>query len=575
MPTELDQALDTIVTAMTTEGQPFETVPFERGGVEMPAFKGAPPTMAHLVAHFCTQSEHKDAVFLVDGDLRMTFAEVFAAASCVAEGLVTKHGIEKGDRVGIAARNSANWMIAELGILLAGGCATLINGFWSGEELAYGINLCECKIVLADAGRAKRLEGHAHNAKIVLFEHGGAPSEGLAQVWAVPTDPQASVAMRMLGELTPDDLATILYTSGSTGNSKGAYSDHRGVVHGVMSYVSQSAMSKVYMEGKGEDMSGQPSALVAVPLFHVTGEVPLFLQSIAIGRKLVLMPKWDAEEALRLMDAEKVTYFVGVPLMSFEMASHPNLSKYDLSACKSFAAGGSPRPVEHVTKIKEAFPGGFPLLGYGLTETNAVGCGNFNENYLAKPGSTGTASRPMVDLAILDDDGNKLPQRSIGEVCIRSVANFLGYWKNEEATEKAFTDDQYFRTGDLGYLDEDDYLFIVDRKKDIIIRGGENISCIDVEDAIYAHEDIAECSVFGLPDERFVEVPAAVILTKPGRETVTPAALREFLLRNTAPFKVPLEEHIFVVHETLPRLGTQKVDKKTLREQYTKQLAAA
>jgi len=575
MPTELDQALDTIVTAMTAEGQPFATTPFERGGVELIAFAGAPPTMAHYLAHFCTQSEHKDALFLVDGEVRMTFAEAYAAASCVAEGLVTKHGLEKGDRVGIAARNSANWMILEMGILMAGGCATLINGFWTGEELAYGINLAECKLVLADAGRAKRLEGVDHCGTVVLFDHGGVPSEDLKAVWAVPSDPQSSVAMKMLGELTPDDLATILYTSGSTGNSKGAYSDHRGVVHGIMSYVSQSAMSKIYFESKGEDMSGQPSALVAVPLFHVTGEVPLFLQSIAIGRKLVLMPKWDAKEAMRLMEAEKVTYFVGVPLMSFEMASHPDRDTFDLSACKSFAAGGSPRPVEHVNKIKESFPGGFPLLGYGLTETNAVGCGNFNENYLAKPGSTGTASKPMVEVAILDDDGNEMAQGDVGEVCIRSVANFLGYWKNEEATAEAFTDDQYFRSGDLGYLDEDDYLYIVDRKKDIIIRGGENISCIEVEDAIYAHADIAECSVFALPDERFVEVPAAVILTKDGRETVTPTALREFLLTNTAPFKVPLEEHIFVVDETLPRLGTQKVDKKTLREQYTQKLAAA
>ncbi|MGB3471580.1 MAG: AMP-dependent synthetase, partial [Erythrobacter sp.] len=170
---------------------------------------------------------------------------------------------------------------------------------------------------------------------------------------------------------------------------------------------------------------------------------------------------------------------------------------------------------------------------------------------------------------------NKLAQGEVGEVCIRSVANFLGYWQNEEATKAAFTKDQYFRTGDLGYLDEDNYLFIVDRKKDIIIRGGENISCIEVEDAIYAHPDMSECSVFGLPDERMGEVPAAVILTKEGRETITPAALREFLLSHIAPFKVPLEEHIFVVHETLPRLGTQKVDKKLLREQYTKQHAAA
>jgi acyl-CoA synthetase (AMP-forming)/AMP-acid ligase II len=394
-------------------------------------------------------------------------------------------------------------------------------------------------------------------------------------VWKAPADLQGSVAMKMLGQLGPDDLATILFTSGSTGNSKGAYSDHRGVVSGIMSYVAQSAMAKLLMESRGEDVSGQPCALVAVPLFHVTGEIPLFLQSYAIARKLVLMPKWDALHAIQLMASEKVTYFVGVPLMSYEVATHPERGNYDLSACKSFAAGGAPRPVEHVNRIKEAFPGGFPLLGYGLTETNAVGCGNFNENYLAKPGSTGRASKPLVELAILDDDGKPVEQGKVGEVSIRSVANFLGYWRNEEATKAAFTEDQFFRTGDLGYLDEDDYLYIVDRKKDIIIRGGENITCIEVEDAIYAHEDISECSVFGLPDDRMGEVPAAVILTKEGRPDVTPAALREFLLQHIAPFKVPLEEHILVVHETLPRLGTQKVDKKLLREQYTKQFAAA
>jgi len=568
MPTQLDTALEAIIGELTKEGQPFETTSYEHKGVAMPAFVGAPPTLAHYFAHFC--NEHKDIEFLVDGDIRLTFGQCWAAATCVAHGLATMHGIEKGDRVGIAARNSANWMVAYMGITMAGGCATLLNGFWSGDELAYGIRLADCKVVLADAGRAKRLEGTDHSAKLVMMEHDKAPAEGLASTWA-----EGDTAMTMLGQLGPDDIATILYTSGSTGQSKGAWSDHRGVVHGVMSYVSQSAMAKVLLESQGEDVSAQPCALIAVPLFHVTGEVPLFLQSYAIARKLVLMPKWNAEEALRLMESEAVTYFVGVPLMSYEMATHPNRDNYDLSACKSFAAGGAPRPVEHVTKIKEAFPGGFPLLGYGLTETNAVGCGNFNENYLAKPGSTGRASVPMVDLAILDDDGNKLPQGSVGEVCIRSIANFRGYWDNDEATAAAFTDDQYFRTGDLGYLDEDEYLFIVDRKKDIIIRGGENISCIEVEDAIYAHDDIAECSVFGLPEERFGEIPAAVFRLKEGREAMSAGELREFLLSRIAPFKVPLEEHIWIANEVLPRLGTQKIDKRTVRQQFAADLIDA
>ncbi len=571
MPTQLDNALEAIITALTAEGQPFATVPFTRDGVEMPAFAGAPPSLAHYFAHFC--NEHRDVPFLVDGEIRLTFSEAYSAATCVAESLVHDHAVAKGDRIGIAARNSANWMIAYMGVIMAGGCATLLNGFSSGEELAYGLDLAEAKLVLADAGRAARLEGHAHPAKVVLFDHGNAPSAGLANVWRVPQG--TSAAMAMLGQIGPDDIATILYTSGSTGKSKGAWSDHRGVVHGVMSYIAQSAMAKVHIEKSEGPMTDQPCALVAVPLFHVTGEVPLFLQSFAIARKLVLMPKWDAGLAIRLMAEEGVTYFVGVPLMSYEIANHPDRANYDLSKCKSFAAGGAPRPVEHVTRIKEAFPGGFPLLGYGLTETNAVGCGNFNENYLAKPGSTGRASKPLVDLRILDDAGNELPQGQVGEVCIRSVANFRGYWKNEEATKAAFTDTGFFRTGDLGYLDEDDYLFIVDRKKDIIIRGGENISCIEVEDAIYAHDDVGECSVFGLTDERFGEVPAAVYRMKEGRSPITPGELRAFLLERIAPFKVPLEHQIWITEEALPRLGTQKIDKRTVKARYASEAVAA
>jgi acyl-CoA synthetase (AMP-forming)/AMP-acid ligase II len=265
-----------------------------------------------------------------------------------------------------------------------------------------------------------------------------------------------------------------------------------------------------------------------------------------------------------------VTYFVGVPLMSFEIATHPDRDQYDLSTCVTFAAGGAPRPVDHVDRIRRELPHAYPILGYGLTETNGVGCGNFNENYLAKPGSTGTASRPLVDLAILDDDGNALPDGAIGEVSIRSVCNFLGYWDNPEATRAAIMPDGYFRTGDLGYVDEDRYLFIVDRKKDIIIRGGENISCIEVESAIYAHPGIAEASVFGLPHELYGEIPAAVYLAKPG-VTLDAETLRAFLAEHIAPFKIPVQ--FWQVTEHLPRLGTEKVDKRALRERYQREWA--
>ncbi|MBO9511732.1 class I adenylate-forming enzyme family protein [Erythrobacter sp. A6_0] len=562
MQTDLDRDINRVTDAVTADGQMFALKTVTRRGVDMPAFVNAPPSLAHYFAHFCNQN--KEALFLVDGDQRLTFGEAYAAAGKVADGLATRHGVKKGDRVGIAARNSAQWAIAYMGTIMAGGCATLLNGWWTGEELAYGIGLCECSLVLADAPRAARLDGIEHGATIVVFDHDEA---GLA-----PITGDGDTAMRMLGELGPDDLATILYTSGSTGNPKGAYSDHLGVVSGTMNYICQTAMILQLLTERGEAPTVQPSALVSVPLFHVTGEIPVFLQSIAIGRKLVLMPKWDAGEALRLLDEEKVTYFVGVPLMSYEMATHPDRDQFDLSQCKSFAAGGAPRPVEHVNKIKESFPNGFPLLGYGLTETNAIGAGNLNENYLAKPGSTGMASRPLVDMAILDDAGKALPQGEVGEISIRSTANFLGYWKDEEATKAAYTDDAYFRTGDLGYLDPEGYLYIVDRKKDIIIRGGENIACIEVEDAIYAHPSVAECSVFGLPDERMGEVPAAVYLTQPG-ESLSPDDLKSYLAEHIAHFKIP--EKLWQAEEQLPRLGTQKVDKRAVKALYAKDSAAA
>jgi acyl-CoA synthetase (AMP-forming)/AMP-acid ligase II len=558
MASELDISITDTMSRLTAPGAPLETEPFARFGRSLPMFKGAPATLVEYIDHYCAQ--HGDAEFLVDGEIRLTFAQVHAAARHVAGGLIAGHGVQKGDRVGIAARNSTNWIVAYVAVLMAGGCATLLNGWWTGEELASGIDLAGCKLVLADAQRAARIEGFKHPAQLLLVEHDCGYEQGLASLLAKGGD-----ASTPLPALTGDDLATILYTSGSTGQSKGAFSDHRAVVQGVMNYVAQTLMMLTILTERGEAPTVQPCTIVNVPLFHVTGEVPVFLQSFALGRKLVLMPKWNAEEAMRLIEKEKVTYFVGVPLMSFEMATHPNRGKYDLSTCTAFAAGGAPRPIDHVKRIKDALPHAFPLLGYGLTETNGVGCGNLNENYLAKPGSTGTASLPLVDLAILNDAGEPLPPGEIGEISMRSICNFLGYWDNTEATKAAIMPDGYFRSGDLGYLDSDGYLFIVDRKKDIIIRGGENISCIEVEEAIYAHPAVSEASVFGMPCERLGEQVTGVYLVKDG-QSLSEDELREYLKQSLAGFKVPVR--LWQEHETLPRLGTEKVDKRTLRTRY-------
>jgi len=560
MPSEMDRSLKRHLEAALAPGGPLELTTIERFGTELPAFRHAHPSLAQYFAFYCQL--HAQTTFLVDGEIRLTFAETFAAARALAGGLVEGHGVQKGDRIAIAARNSANWCVAYVAAILAGGCATLLNGFATGEELGEAIELAGCKLVLADPQRAARIETcHHGDAQVLAFSHDTAPLEGLAALMV-----RGGGADTPLPELGPDDLASILFTSGSTGRSKGALSDHRGVVQAAFSFAANGLMVVNHMTEHGQGPQHPHAALVNVPLFHVTGEVPLFILSFLMGRKLVMMPRWNPLEAMRLIEAEKITYFIGVPLMSHEIADHPERGRFDLSSCKNFAAGGAPRPAEHVRRIRENLPGGFPILGYGLTETNAVGCGNFNENYLAKPGSTGPASAPIVELAIFGPDGEMLGPNETGEVAIRSIANFLGYWENPEATAEAVRPDGYFLSGDLGYLDEDGYLFIVDRKKDIIIRGGENISCIEVEQAIYAHPDIAECSVFGLPDERFGEVAAAVWLAKDGHD-LGEDDLREFLGERLAPFKIPA--HLWRERDPLPRLGTAKVDKRALREKYT------
>ena len=558
MPSEMDESLARHRAALLARGGPFELATIARFGTELPLFANAPPSLGHYFARWC--AEYGDRCFLVDGQVRLSFAETHAAARALAGGLIERHGVKPGDRIGLAARNSANWIVAFMAILMAGGCASLLNGWWTGEELAEGVALAECTLVLADPQRAARLGCGGHDAQVLAFSHDAMPAAGFAAIAA------GRGTRTPLPEVGPDDLATILFTSGSTGRAKGVVSDHRAVLQAVLNFAAQSLMTLGHMTDRGEEPKDPPCALLAVPLFHVTGEAPLLLQSFLLGRRLVLQPKWDPLEAMRLIEAERVTYFLGVPLMSREIVTHPARHRFDLSSCRSFGAGGAPRPVDHVPTIREAMPHAYPILGYGLTETNAVGCGNFNENYLAKPGSTGSASKPLVELAVFGADGEALPAGETGEIAIRSICNFRGYWRDPDATRAAVRPDGFFLTGDLGYLDEDGYLFIVDRKKEIVIRGGENISVSEVEQAIYAHPGIAECAVFGLADERLGEVPAAVWLARDGRN-LAEEDLREFLAARLAPYKIPA--HFWREAEALPRLGSEKVDRCALRARYS------
>jgi acyl-CoA synthetase (AMP-forming)/AMP-acid ligase II len=547
MASELDRKVDETLAAVTGPGGRIILDRDEQGRAFVANFPG---TLPALLRTFSALNPAVEA--LVAGDERLTFAELDLWSEKLARALAAR-GVAKGDRVGIAMRNCPAWVVSYMAALKAGAIATLLNGWWQADEMKHALELTSPALVIADRARAERLIAAGCEVSVGL---------DIDQPLEMALAPLLETGDAELPEVAPEDGATILFTSGSTGEAKGAYSTHRAVTTGVYAYATGLMVLKAILEGEGNPPP-EPKTLLSVPLFHVTGEVPVLLNSFVIGRTMVLMPKWDAAEAMRLIEKEKVTYFVGVPTMSLELMTHPDRDKYDLSSLTDITAGGAPRPVSHVERLRETFTWARPALGYGLTETNAVGCSNFWSNYADKPASTGRAQKPLVDIAILGPGDAHLPTGSTGEIAIRSAANMQCYWDNPKATAAALTADGYVRTGDVGYLDEDGYLFIVDRKKDIIIRGGENISAAEVEAACYACPDVAEVSVFGAPDERLGEVPVAVVLP---RGNLDEAGLRAFLERTIAAFKVP--SRMIFVSDPLPRLGTGKIDRVALKAQY-------
>jgi acyl-CoA synthetase (AMP-forming)/AMP-acid ligase II len=559
MPSELDRKFDAVLAAVTGPGGRIALGRDEAGRAIV---TNLPPTLPGLFDAFCAL--HAETVAVVAEGERLTFADLNAEATRLAKALAGGFGIGKGDRVAIAMRNAPAWIVSYMAVLKAGGVAVLVNGWWQPEELRHGLELTEPKLVIADSQRAKRIEGTGLALETVTLAVARPLEEALAPLL------ERGSSEDPLPQVGPEDDATILFTSGSTGAAKGAVSSHRAVTTGTYAYGLGLVTLLGILESEGRPPANPPRTLVNVPLFHVTGEVPVMLNSFVVGRGMVLMAKWDAGEALRLIQEEKITYFVGVPTMSLELMQHPDREKYDLSTMTDIAAGGAARPVSHVERLKQSFTAAQPALGYGLTETNAVGCSNFWSNYADKPASTGRPQAPIVEMAILGAGDAHLPPSQRGEIAIRTAANIRAYWRDPEASRAAFTADGYFRTGDIGYFDEDQYLFIVDRKKDIIIRGGENISCQEVEAAIYAHPAVGEASVFGVPCDRLGEQPAAVVHSEDG---VSREELTAFLEVRLARFKLP--QFIWFEEDPLPKLGTGKIDKVVLRERYTAELSRA
>ncbi len=556
---------DEVVANLTAQGQPFEVNTVQLQGVEYLNFATLP---ANLGQYFLVMLQHAQKDFAVYLDERYTFAQGYQHGCEFATALLQRYGLAKGDRVAILSRNNPQWMMAFIGTTAVGGVAVPMNAWWTTEELDYGIADSGARIVVADRARVERLMPiiKKYGLQIISIDDCSGlgvehiPFADLLQEFKAASMPEVQVSL--------DDHATIMYTSGSTGYPKGALSSHRGVLSALYSWMCLGVATKIAGTQETREEGLPPAALVTIPLFHCTASHSAFMLSLVVGRKMVIMHKWDAQEALRLIEQERITWFNGVPTMSAELQAAAETTHRDISSLNEIMAGGAARPPDQVKKISGTFKKSAPGIGYGLTETNALGAVNAGTFYIARPDSAGRVVPAVTEFKVIGEDASELPSGERGELCIKSPANVLGYWNKPDATAEAFVDG-WFHTGDVAYLDAEGFLYIVDRIKDIIIRGGENISCLEVEAAIFAHPGVHEAAVFGLPDERLGEIVAAAVVVREG-VVLTTDELRAYLAKHLASFKIPVR--VWFRTEQLPRIASGKIFKRQIKADYAAEL---
>ncbi|HWA63577.1 MAG TPA: class I adenylate-forming enzyme family protein [Caulobacteraceae bacterium] len=546
---------------LTAPGAPFEIEEVEVRGQKIRSYKNAPPSIR---AMWKSTLQFADRDYLVYQGERLTYAEAHRQSDAVAAWLFAQ-GVKPGDRVAIAMRNYPEWLLIYWACVSVGVAVVGMNAWWTADEMAYALKDSEPKVLFLDAERLARVnEGPemAKGVKLVAVRVDNPPA-GMT-TWA---DVIAGGGALPEVEVDPDADACIFYTSGTTGSPKGAQLTQRGCIANLMN-MSFSGQAQALATARGTGVMPDPNApvpipvtLLTTPLFHVTANNCGAYATTAAGGKMVLMYRWDAGEALKLIQAEKVTSMSGVPVMSRELITHPEFDKFDTSSLLTVGGGGAQLNPDLVLKIDATVKTARPNTGYGMTETCGIITAIAADFFVDKPDSCGPAM-PSFEAKVVDDHGNALPQGQVGELWVKGAPVIKGYLNRPDATAETITDG-WLHTGDVARMDEDGFLYIVDRKKDMVLRGGENVYCAEVESTLYRHPAVAEACVFGVPDDRLGEEVAAAVVLRPGHHA-SAEELRIHTASLIARHKAP--KYIWILNEALPRNASGKFLKRELRE---------
>ncbi|WP_213980119.1 class I adenylate-forming enzyme family protein [Sphingomonas sp. dw_22] len=566
-------SLEDAKAALTAPGARFEMETVTIRGVPTRVWKNAPPSLAVLQR---LVRAYGARVFTIYEDERVTYEANYRAVCHLAAKLQAM-GVVKGDRVALAMRNLPEWPTIFFAATAIGAILVPLNAWWTGGELEYGLKDSGAKLLFVDAERHERLK-QCYDAlpdleRVVVSRTKGALGgkaeslEGLIGTtgeWAsLPDIPFPEI------DIAPDDDATIFYTSGTTGSPKGALGTHRNIVTNILSGGYSMARTMLRRGEIPPAMPDHKTCLLVIPLFHVTACSAGLMSMMAAGATIVFMRRWDPVKAMEVIAREKVNQTGGVPTIAWQLLEHPERENHDLSSLESIAYGGAPSAPELVRRIYEEF-GALPSNGWGMTETMATVTSHGAEDYLSRPTSAGPPVA-VADLRIMDLEGEKeLPLGEVGELWARGPMIVKGYWAKPEATAETFRDG-WVRTGDLARLDEDGFVYIVDRAKDIIIRGGENIYSSEVEDVLYAHPAVTDAALVGVPHRTLGEEPVAVVHLAPGA-SASEAELQDWVRERLAGFKVPVA--VRFVAEVLPRNANGKILKKDLKALFVDEAAA-